>query len=87
VTKTINLSLGGMRISSDSKLPMTKPLDLFVILESRATPLKGEIVYSQRDLQDPSEFHTGIRIREMSSADKKALESFLTTVSKRDAAG
>ena len=87
VTKTINLSLGGMRISSDIKLPMTKPLDLFVILESRATPLKGEIVYSQRDLQDPSEFHTGIRIREMSPADKKALESFLTAVSKRDAAG
>lgn len=84
VTKTVNLSLGGMRIASDNKLPLSKALDLFVILESRATPLKGEVVYSQRDIQDPSEFHTGIRIREMAATDKKSLESFLAGLLKRE---
>lgn len=87
VTKTINLSLGGVRISSDSKLPAAKSLDVFLILESRATPVKGEVVYSQRAPQDPAEFHTGIRIREMAALGKKALENFLTSVSKREAAG
>ena len=87
VTKTINMSLGGMRIFSDSKLPTAKPLDLFLILENRATPFKGEVVYSERAPQDPGEFHTGIRILEMAAAEKKALENFLASVAKRDAAG
>jgi len=87
VTKTINISLGGMRIYSDAKLPANKDLDLFVILENRATPLKGEVVYSQRDIQTPSEFHTGIRIKDLSAADRKALESFLAAVSKKESAG
>lgn len=87
VTKTINMSLGGVRILSDSRFPAAKPLDLFLILENRATPLKGEVVYSQRAPQDPDEFHTGIRISDMAAAEKRVLETFLSSVAKREAAG
>ena len=87
VTKTINMSLGGVRIFSDSKLPLAKPLDLFLILENQATPFRGDVVYSQKTGDDPAEYHTGIRFREMAAAEKKALEDFLATVSKREAAG
>ncbi|MBP1768890.1 MAG: hypothetical protein H6P98_3005, partial [Candidatus Aminicenantes bacterium] len=48
VTKTLNLSLGGAKILSESKLPLAKPLDLFLVLEDTATHLKGDVVYSQR---------------------------------------
>lgn len=87
VTKTINMSLGGVRIFSDSKLPLAKLLDLFLILENRATPFKGEVVYSQRSAEDPAEFTTGIKFREMPAAERKALESFLASVGKREQAG
>jgi diguanylate cyclase (GGDEF)-like protein len=87
VTKTINMSMGGVRIFSDSKLPLAKPLDLFLILENRATPFKGNVVYSQKTADEPAEYHTGIRFREMAAAEKKALEEFLASVSKREAAG
>ncbi len=87
VTKTINMSQGGVRISSNSRLPLAKPLDLFIIMESRATPFKGEVIYSQTAPREPGEFHTGIRIRDMAALEKKALEIFLTSVSKRKTAG
>jgi diguanylate cyclase (GGDEF)-like protein len=87
VTKTINMSLGGLRIFSDSKLPLAKALDLFLILESRATAFKGEVVYSQKTADEPAEYQTGIKFREMAAAEKQVLEDFLAAVSKREAAG
>jgi diguanylate cyclase (GGDEF)-like protein len=87
VTKTINVSLGGVRIFSDTKLPMAKTVDIFIILESRATPLKGDVVYSQRGGEEPAEYQTGIKFREMASAERRALENFLASVPRKEAAG
>jgi diguanylate cyclase (GGDEF)-like protein len=87
VTKTINMSLGGVRVFSDTTLPMAKPLDLFLILENRATPFKGDVVYSQKTADEPAEYQTGIKFREMAAAERQALEEFLAAVSKREAAG
>ncbi len=85
VTRTINLSLGGLRMMSETRLPLAGPVDLFLVLEDKATSLRGDVVYSQRTDEDPPQFHTGIRFREMAAADRKALESFLLTISKREA--
>ncbi len=84
VTKTVNMSLGGARIFSDVRLPLARSLDLFLILDNRATPFKGEVVYSQPSPDDPDEYHTGIKFREMPGGERKALESFLTSVAKRE---
>jgi hypothetical protein len=85
VTKTLNLSLGGIKILSESKLPPAKPLDLFLILEDRATLLKGSVVYSQRAGEGSPQFHTGVVFREMAVAERKALESYIAVVLKREA--
>ena len=85
VTKTLNLSLGGAKILSESKLPLAKPLDLFLVLEDKATHLRGDVVYSQRAGENSPHFHTGVEFREMGEAEKKVLEGFITSVLKREA--
>ena len=84
VTRTINLSLGGLRMMSDARLPLAKSLDLFLVLEDKATSLKGDVVYCQKTDEDPPQFHTGIRFHEMPMADQIALEKYLVTISKRE---
>jgi diguanylate cyclase (GGDEF)-like protein len=85
VTRTINLSLGGLRMMSEARLPPAKPVDMYLVLDDQATSLRGDVVYSQKTDEDPPQFHTGVRFREMAAADRKALESFLLTISKREA--
>jgi diguanylate cyclase (GGDEF)-like protein len=86
VTKTINLSLGGVRIFSDTKLPLAKIIDLFLILENKATPFKGAVVYSQRAGEESSQYHTGIQFKEMTSKERKALENYISSLPLREAA-
>jgi len=85
VTRTVNLSLGGLRMLSESKLPPAKPVDLFLILEDKATPFRGNVIYSQKAGEEPPQFHTGIRFREMGAGERKTLEEYLLIVSKREA--
>jgi len=85
VTRTINLSLGGLRMMSEARLPLAKPVDLFLVLEDKAASLRGDVVYCQKTDEAPPQFHTGIRFQELAGADRKTLESFLLTISKREA--
>ena len=78
VTRTVNLSLGGVRISSDTKLPQAATLDLFLILENKATPFKGDVVYSQKFRPEAVHYHSGIQFREMGPTERQALENYLT---------
>jgi diguanylate cyclase (GGDEF)-like protein len=77
VTRTVNLSLGGARISSDTKLPQAGTLDLFLILENKATPFKGDVVYSQKSRPEAVHYHSGIQFREIGAAERQALENYL----------
>jgi diguanylate cyclase (GGDEF)-like protein len=86
VTKTVNLSLGGVRIFSDTKLPLAKTIDLFLILENKATPFKGSVVYSQRAGEESSQYHTGIEFKEMEAKERKALENYLSSLPRKEAA-
>ena len=48
VATTVDLSLGGAKISSDTAFPLARTLDLFLVLGSRANPFRGEVVYCQK---------------------------------------
>ncbi len=85
VTKTINLSMGGVRIISDTRLEATETLDLFLILENKATPFKGKVVYSQKTRQEAVHYHSGIQFGEMGTAQRKMLENYLASVPRREA--
>ncbi|MFP4083113.1 MAG: diguanylate cyclase [Candidatus Aminicenantes bacterium] len=80
VTKTINLSLGGAKISSDAKLPISEIFDLILILGSKACQLKGEVVYSQKEEGEFFRYHSGLKFKELSSEDREILEDYFASL-------
>jgi len=81
-TKTINLSLGGLRMYTETKLPIARTIDLLLVLENKATPIKGDVVYSHKASERSPLFSTGLKFKEMSPLDGKALENYLASLSK-----
>lgn len=80
VTKTINLSLGGVRIYSESKLPLMKTLDFLLVLDNKATSFKGDIIYSLRASPESSLYYTGLKFKDISAAGRKMLENYLASL-------
>jgi diguanylate cyclase (GGDEF)-like protein len=79
VTKTINLSLGGVKIPTDSQFDSQQTLDLTVVLGENAFQIKGDVVYSKMLGEDFLPYHTGIKFRDLSGKDKVILEDFFTS--------
>ncbi len=79
-TKTINLSLGGLRMHTEAKLPTARTVDLLLVMENKATPFKAEVVYSHKASERSPLFSTGLKFKEMSPLDGKALENYLASV-------
>ena len=80
VTKTINLSLGGAKIISESELPAGKTLSLFLILGKKASQFESEVVYSVRSPDNSSRYCTGLRFKEISLLDRHILEDHFQTL-------
>jgi len=80
VTKTINLSLGGARIISESEFPVTQNLELILILGKKATHFKGEVVYAGLSPDESSQFHIGIKFKDTSFSDMKILQDFFKSM-------
>lgn len=78
VTKTINLSLGGAKISSESKLPLAQTLDLILILGSKACQLQGDIIYSEKEKGEILSCYSGLKFRDLSFENRKVLEDYFT---------
>jgi diguanylate cyclase (GGDEF)-like protein len=84
VTRTVNLSLGGLKMFSESRVPSATAMDLVLVLDDKATRFKGNVVYSEKVGDAPARFHMGVRFREVGEAERQALESYLAAVSKRE---
>lgn len=80
VTKTINLSLGGAKIISETKLPVAQTINLFLILGKKATQFKSEVVYSRESSGDSSCFCTGLRFKNLSLNDRSILEEHFNSL-------
>ena len=85
VTRTVNLSLGGLKMLSESRFPAATAVDLVLVLDDKATRFKGNVVYTEKVGETPPQFHMGVRFREMGAPERQALEDFLATASKREA--
>ena len=81
VTKTINLSIGGAKISTDSKLYTDQDLDLILILGNKACQLKGDMVYSEMVKDDYSRYYSGLKFKNISLNDRKILENYFSALS------
>ncbi len=84
VTKTINLSLGGAKIPSDTKLDMNRTFDLILVLGSNACQLKGEVVYSAMAGEHYSYYFSGIKFLQMPVKDKQILEDYFSSLNPRE---
>jgi diguanylate cyclase (GGDEF)-like protein len=84
VATTVDLSLGGTKISSETQFPLAKTVDFFLILGSRANLLRGDVVYSQQASPHSSYFYTGLKFKDLSPEDKKLLETYFHLLEKKD---
>jgi hypothetical protein len=84
VTKTINLSLGGAKIPTDSLLENHQAFDLILVLGKNACQVKGEVVYSVAAGENYSHFLSGIKFLDMQAKERKFLESYFSSLNPRE---
>jgi len=73
--RTVDLSLGGVRIQTDSPIPVGDRLDLIILLEYEAIKPMGKVVRS--NLESNGKYDVGIYFETISHQCLKRLERFL----------
>jgi hypothetical protein len=58
--------------------------DAGLILGSRANLLTGDVVYSQKVSPHSSYFYTGVKFKDLSSEDRKLLETYFQLLEKKE---
>jgi len=84
IAKTVNISLEGARIVSDTPLPADPALETFLFIDDRATPITSEVIYSEKGGGEPGFFYTGVKFRDLSSGGIKGLEGYLANFRRRE---
>jgi hypothetical protein len=77
VAKTVNLSLGGARVVSEARLPPAKTVDVILVLGEKAGPLRGDVIYSEKRDGGPPLYYSGLKFRDLTTGDVRALEDYL----------
>ncbi len=77
VSKTINMSLEGARIISDTRLPLAKTMETILVLGDNASAFKSDVIYSEKAEGEAAFFYSGLRFREQTHKDIKGLEDYL----------
>jgi diguanylate cyclase (GGDEF)-like protein len=80
VTKTINLSLGGAKIPTESMLDISQAFDLILVLGTNACQLKGEVVYSAAAGESYSHYFSGIKFHDLPAKDRQILEDYFSSL-------
>jgi len=84
VAATVDMSMGGARISSESRLARDRVLDLMIILGQKASPFRAEVVYSEQSSAQSAFFHTGLRFRELTVTDRHILQEYFSSLGKKE---
>jgi diguanylate cyclase (GGDEF)-like protein len=77
VAKTVNISLEGARIVSDSALPTSKTLETILVIEDKANIIQSDVVYSERSGGDTGLYYSGLKFKDLTYREIKGLESYL----------
>jgi hypothetical protein len=80
VAQTINISLVGVKISSESELPRDHTLDLMIVLKDKAYQFKGDVVYSEKVEKNFFRYYSGLRFKNISPEDKLILEDYFSSL-------
>lgn len=84
IFNTINLSLAGARIPTETKIPPSETLDLVLILGNTATQLKADVAYSEKVGRDHPHYYSGLKFRDLTFEDEDILEHFLSALIKKE---
>jgi diguanylate cyclase (GGDEF)-like protein len=87
VANTVNLSLGGARIVSTSRLPLAQTVDTILLLGERANVFRSDIIYSERGEAQEAVFYSGLKFRDQTPSDLKGLEDYLSRLRRPGSAG
>ncbi len=82
VAKTVNLSLGGAKILSDAELPLSKTLELILVLGDKANRLTSDVVYSKKAGGASPYFYSGLKFKDLAPASESALEDYFRSLRK-----
>ncbi len=85
VAATVDMSLGGARISSDARLARDRVLDLLIILGQKASPFRADVVYSEPASAQSAFYHTGLRFRDLTVSDRQILQEYFSSLGKKEA--
>jgi diguanylate cyclase (GGDEF)-like protein len=83
VAKTVNISLEGARVVSDTELPPGPSLDTILVIEDRATLVKSDIIYKEKGGGETGFVYTGVKFKDLTYKEIKGLESYLFQFRKR----
>jgi diguanylate cyclase (GGDEF)-like protein len=86
VAQTVDMSLGGARISTESRLARDRVLELMIILGQKASPFRADVVYSEQASTQSAFFHTGLRFRDLSGPDKEVLREYFASLKRSEIA-
>jgi diguanylate cyclase (GGDEF)-like protein len=84
VAKTVNISLEGARIISDTPLPLNKTLETILVIEDKALLIRSDIVYSEKGGGDSGFSYSGLKFKDLTFNEIKGLESYLFHSRRRD---
>lgn len=80
VAQTINISLVGVKISSESELPRDHTLDLMLVLKDKAYQFKADVVYSEKVEKNFFRYYSGLKFIDLSPEDKTILEDYFSSL-------
>jgi len=76
VVRTLNISLGGVKIVSDYEFERGHSFELSLILGEIVLECKGDVVYSQPATTRQGFFFSGVKFRDLSFNDWKIMEKY-----------
>jgi len=82
VAKTVNISLGGAKVLSNARLPVTGTIDLILVLGNKANRIASDVVYSDKAGGESPYFYSGLKFKDLSPANQKALEDYFESLRK-----
>lgn len=84
ITNTLNLSLGGVKISTPSPLKLFDQMDMILILgEEEACQLHGDVIYSTKVENNGNRYYSGLKFRNISAGEKAKLERYVAGLSQK----
>jgi hypothetical protein len=83
VTKTLNLSLGGVKIGTDKELSKFQTFDLILLLGNKACQCRGHVVYSEKEKGSLPLYHSGLKFGDLSLTDRQILDDYFASIENR----